>query len=179
MKRFDKNAKQKISVSCPNIVKVYNKVMGGVDLADMLLSLNRINYRSKKWYNRVFAHLLDIATNNAWVLYKRDYNSMKKDKKFMPLKKFRFYLANALCVVAGSDNVALHRTLTSLNTVPHDEIRFDHVGTHFPSKDENKKRLRCKQCSKKSSFKCEKCNIHLCVNIERDCFKKFHSRKLE
>lgn len=41
IKRFSKEHRAKIDVSCPQIVKQYNVHMGGVDLADMLVGLHR------------------------------------------------------------------------------------------------------------------------------------------
>lgn len=105
--RYDKTEKKRIDITCPNIVKSYNAVMGGVDLADMLISLNRIKFRSKKWYNRIFAQLLDIALNNAWILYKREYKALLDDNKFKPIKEFRIDIAKALLAVADSKQVAV------------------------------------------------------------------------
>ena len=49
-------SKEKIrkDIPCPQIVKEYNKSMGGVDLADMLLSLYRIPCKTKRWYQKIF-----------------------------------------------------------------------------------------------------------------------------
>ena len=41
--------------------------MGGVDKADMLLSLYRTCYRSRKWYHRIAFHLFSFAAVNAWL----------------------------------------------------------------------------------------------------------------
>ncbi|XP_063620656.1 piggyBac transposable element-derived protein 3-like [Cydia splendana] len=71
IKRYCKIAKAKIDVECPNMVKVYNKTMGGVDLADMLISLYRIPFKSRRWYLNIFTQILDICINNGWLLYKK------------------------------------------------------------------------------------------------------------
>ena len=42
-----------IDIERPHSVAVYNKFIGGVDKADMLLSLYRTKYRSRKWYHCV------------------------------------------------------------------------------------------------------------------------------
>lgn len=71
VQRFDKKIGKKIFIDCPNIVKEYNGTMGGVDLLDSFIGRNKIKIRSKKWYIRLFYHLLDLTITNAWILYKR------------------------------------------------------------------------------------------------------------
>ena len=43
--------------------------MGGVDKADMMLSLYKAKCRTRKWYHRIFIHLLHLAVVNSWVIY--------------------------------------------------------------------------------------------------------------
>ena len=77
-------------------MKAYNKRMGGVDLADMLIALFQISVKTKRWYIRVFWHLLDIAEVNGWILYKRhrmQQSIPQKDKK---------KLLNVSCELTGS-----------------------------------------------------------------------------
>lgn len=59
--------------------------MGGVDLGDMLVSLYKIPFKSRRWYIGIFCQLLDISINNSWILYKKNTN----DRKKMSLKIFR------------------------------------------------------------------------------------------
>ena len=61
--RFDQ--KQKKVIESPDMVKRYNKSMGGVDTADCPLSLYRINLRSKKYYSRLVFHMLDMIMVNS------------------------------------------------------------------------------------------------------------------
>lgn len=77
------------------MVKQYNRHMGGVDLLDSLIGRYRIKMWSRKWYMRLFYHLLDITVINAWLLMRR-YN---KDKPVMKLADFRIELANTLCTI--------------------------------------------------------------------------------
>lgn len=68
--RYDK-AKQKVEIPCPNIVE-YNMHTGGVDLLDSFLGRYRVRVKSRKWYLRLFYHLLDLTVINSWVLMKKN-----------------------------------------------------------------------------------------------------------
>lgn len=58
---------------------------------------------------------------------------------------------------------------------PDFSIRFDGKG-HLPAKENWDNATRCKleSCKKKSHVYCTKCNVHLCLEAERNCFLKFH-----
>ena len=80
-------------VDCLDIVKNYSSVMGGVDLADMLISLYRTPYKTRRWYLRVVVHLLDICKVNSWLLYRRYAIPVRRQMK---LDEFASKIANAL-----------------------------------------------------------------------------------
>lgn len=58
---------------------------------------------------------------------------------------------------------------------PMNEIRYDAVN-HWPELDGKKTGARCKNenCKQKSQFFCSKCEVHLCLTKDRNCFKKYH-----
>ena len=66
-----KNGKEpgKKEIDIPKAVSDYNKYMRGVDIFDQNCSYYIPRLRSRKWYIRVFFHLLEIAINNSFVLY--------------------------------------------------------------------------------------------------------------
>ena len=68
VKRWDRSASKYINVQCPEVVREYNKSMGGVDLSDMLISLYRTQVKTKRWYIKILFHSVDIAKVNAWLL---------------------------------------------------------------------------------------------------------------
>ncbi|XP_060845894.1 piggyBac transposable element-derived protein 3-like [Rhopalosiphum padi] len=70
VKRFSKTENKTIEIDCQHIVSVYNKHMGGVDLLDNLLGRQKIKIRSRKWYLRIFYHLLDVTVVNSSLLHK-------------------------------------------------------------------------------------------------------------
>lgn len=126
--------------------------------------------------------MLDIALNNAWILYKREYKALLDDKKFMPIKQFRNNIAKAFLAVADSKQVAvgsprIDRPRTPMFTVPHDETRYDHVGSHMPTMmDLDVTRPRCAYCHKgRTIMMCGRCKVPLCIVRPRNCFKDFHT----
>ena len=55
-------------VPCPEIIKKYNKFMGGVDRNDQVKSYYSINLHTKKWWTRLFFDLVDpaVITTTSW-----------------------------------------------------------------------------------------------------------------
>ncbi|CAK1578837.1 unnamed protein product [Parnassius mnemosyne] len=78
IERFDKKEKKRILITCPKLIREYNMHMGGVDLMDSFLGRNRIRMKSRKWYMRIFYHLLDLTVINSWVLYKKVEEKKRK-----------------------------------------------------------------------------------------------------
>lgn len=146
IQRYSKDAKKKVDVQCPQIVRQYNKHMGGVDLADMLISLYKILFKSRRWYLGIFAQIVDICLNNAWLTCRTAENTSKNLK----LKVFRYEVYEALLMAnrcAKRQKTEVSRVCKPHAARPSSPIKFDNVG-HFPStKDEG----RCRYCQKKNS----------------------------
>lgn len=95
VRRYDKNVKSRIDISCPKVIKEYYTNMEGVDLADMLVSLYRTGIKSHGWYIVIFSQLIDICVNNAWILYRRYHTQLiTLESKYMPLKNFKYSIEN-------------------------------------------------------------------------------------
>ena len=92
----DSTKKKKSDVACPYVIKEYNKHMGGVDLADMLVSLYRIQMKSHRWCLSIFVQAIDICINNAWLLRNCDLRLMNITSQDMSLKQFRLQIYEAL-----------------------------------------------------------------------------------
>lgn len=63
------------------IIKLYNKSMGGGDLHDQLISNFRIFIKSRKWTLRKVTHSFDMACTNSWMEYRIDTNHFNTTKK--------------------------------------------------------------------------------------------------
>lgn len=187
VERFDKKLKKKVVVDCPNIVKEYNSNMGGVDLLDSMIGRGKIKIRSKKWYMRIYYHLLDITITNAWILYKKvNFHRGVEKKRMMTLGDFRIELSVTLCKLNRvsrnvgrpptevSRKIDLKRKRPNCCPIPPKAARLDKMD-HWPQWFG--KRLQCKmpECKGYTFIKCSKCRISLCCNKQRNCFHQFHT----
>ena len=66
--RFNCRKGKMIQVPRPASVDVYNRFMGGVGKADMLLSLYCSKMRSRKWYHRLVGYLVSVALINSFTV---------------------------------------------------------------------------------------------------------------
>lgn len=188
-KRWDKNKKVYVDVVQPEVIQLYNHSKGGVDKLDFLLELYRTFIRSRKWTLRVIFHFIDLAVCNGWLEYKRDCSICKIDKKSqMDLLEFRMSIAYAL-VQSGTtvkerkrgrpsleDNeVELHTLAAHHEKRPPASVRLDTID-HLPVHCGKKEAGRCKTigCKGRSHYRCEKCNVYLCLSKDRNCFRTFH-----
>lgn len=187
-KRYDRKVKKVVEIPQPNIVKLYNTNMGGVDLADCLLSLYRIPVRSKKYYHRLIFHMIDMAINQAWLLYRRDYEAKRiPQEKRHPLLTFRMAVSESLIRTGKSvskrgrpssnertPDPPMKKRRQMSQVRPQKDVRFDQVG-HFP--EVKNPRLYCKGlgCKGRTNVRCIKCNVNLCLNEKNNCFLKFHN----
>ena len=176
VQRRKKGSSTKDDVSCPNVVKLYNDHMGGVDIMDQKKSTYQFDHRSKvKYYLRVIFDLLDISINNAFVIYMKSYNE-KEGLEKMDSKTFRRIIARSLIgnYTSRKRNISLASISTSSKRAKYGQTSvvrhtLEKVGT----------RQRCKLCTSnkiqnRTNNKCVECNIYLCFVKDRDCFKLYH-----
>ncbi|KAL0861589.1 hypothetical protein ABMA27_009088 [Loxostege sticticalis] len=71
--------------------KKYIQHMAGVDLLDSFLGKYKIKIRTRKWYLRLFYHLLDVIVINSWLLYRR-VGEQQQTPTPMTLKDFKFVI---------------------------------------------------------------------------------------
>lgn len=159
--------------------------MGGVDLTDSLIGRHKITIKSKKWYFRMFYHLIDVSVVNSWLLYKRVHSQQKRTSKLLTLANFRVEIAMDLGLAGlavtkkrgRKSNLELdlqnRKRRNPASYIPPQGVRQDQFG-HWPIW--NSKRLRCKlpKCKGYTYVTCEKCNASLCFNAKKNCFKEFH-----
>ena len=63
------NTGRKEEIACPPPGLMYNQYMNGVDLADQKKSTYMYNRKNRRWYLRLFWHIVDVAITNAHIIY--------------------------------------------------------------------------------------------------------------
>lgn len=167
------------TVSKPNIVMDYNKTMGGVDRADQrLVYYPSIRKGQKKYYKKIFRHLLDLSILNSFVLYKK--NSGTKDHI-----DFRLSLIEKIIGIYHTQS-----QLASHGKYFNSSISLRLTERHFPSyvpptSCKTEPRRRCIVCSskrnddgkrvrKESRYMCKDCDVGLCII---PCFQIYHTKE--
>lgn len=106
--RWDKKEKKYITLERPEIIKLYNKSMGGVDLHDQLVSYFRIFIRSRKWTLRMVTHSFDMALTNSWMEYRNDAIQCNIKEK-MDLLLFKQQVAKTLVILGKAQTYTPER----------------------------------------------------------------------
>ena len=94
--RYDRSQRKKFQVTQPNIMRVYNQYMGGVDKLDIMCALYKPSLRTRPRYIFIWLHSILIAAINAWFRYRYGLKVSKPNGKFIQLKRFLADLAESL-----------------------------------------------------------------------------------
>lgn len=95
IRRFDKKKGEEIFIPRPNIVRLYNECMGGVDHLDQMLTYYRVFIKSRKWTFRVIMHFFDLAIVASWMQYSKYARENGDSPKY--LLEFKLEIAETLC----------------------------------------------------------------------------------
>ena len=181
--RWCKKEKASRDIPCPQVVKQYNKSMAGVDLAHMLIAIYRIPCKTKRWYVKIFWHLVDISKVKAWILYRRQSQQHQEKvdtaRKSKTLLEFTEGIINADKVNSSSARGRKQRSIDPVprgkkptNPLPVHDVHYDQVG-HWP--EPVSQRNRCRVCEMTCRMTCSKCRIYLCLMEGRNCYREFHN----
>ena len=157
----------------PKAVASYNSNMGGVDLSDnLMVHFSTARNRLKKYYKKVFRHMLDMTLLNSYIVYKALGGKTTR-------RDFILTLSEKLISKYADEIPASVRRPPRLSVKP---LRL--IGRHFPeycpptAKKERPTRV-CVQCRKRqirkeSSYWCKDCQVGLCA---APCFKDWHTKE--
>lgn len=183
--RKDKNG-EKHDIICPQVVKDYNRYMGGVDHADQLRTSYGVDRKSKKWWHRIFWGVLDIMFVNAFVIYKERHEKL-------PLLEFRRQVVQGLMAQKEiptpsrahlfqkrqqTEDIQVTKKRRGKQFSVSKDVRMNNRGIHWPKFTGS--RGRCEVCSftyqlqSRPFSKCSTCNVFLCINDKKNCFAEYH-----
>ncbi|CAH2011739.1 unnamed protein product [Acanthoscelides obtectus] len=134
-------------------------------------------------------HFIDLAITNAWIRYKQDCLA-RGDRKntVMDLLEFKLYIGRSLALGgqrqktlhdrgnndSAEENIPAKRKKST--ALPPKDVRKT-GNDHLPICSVNDKNsyMRCRNagCTKKTRFNCLKCQVYLCISLERQCFLNF------
>ena len=65
-----KGSATKLPVPCPDVIKMYNQGMGGIDLVDQRTVTYHVDRKSSiTFYLRIFFYLMEVVCVNAFIVY--------------------------------------------------------------------------------------------------------------
>ncbi|XP_030604467.1 piggyBac transposable element-derived protein 4-like [Archocentrus centrarchus] len=115
--------------------------------------------KSRKWCVTVLHHFIDIAVTNSYLLSKELSSGLKQQP--MTHQAFQEQLTAELC------GVPLQMVPESYQHVP--------VAIVEGASGQKKATQGCRMCTKSTPFMCEACKVPVCVIVDRNCHKAFHS----
>lgn len=156
---------EETNIPVPKPIVDYNMYMGGVDLSDQLIQYYSVHHTTRRWYRTMFFHFIDIAVTNGFIMYRE-------------IQKLRNTPANQLI----THKAYVEQLVAELCGVTVGAVPVQRRTGHTPvpiSKPVG--RLRCEKCKtdglprKDTSWKCNECDVPLCLQPERNCFHMWHN----
>ena len=184
---FGNNSRKLLKIPC--VVNDYNLHMGGVDIADQLRGYHSTQLTSRRNWMPLFFWLLDIVLVNSFQLAKlKGWSGSQvafREELLWDLVKITEEEEEEEVDIQAQPSLKKIKITknSTLDSLPAVRLK---LGNHFPI--HNSDRRTCIWCSLKvknedgnsldapeTHVSCELCNVHLCFNKTRNCFKNFHS----
>ena len=188
-KRRQKDGRE-IFLDCPPTVAAYAKYMNGVDRLDQMTRQNK-SKKVMRWYRRIESKLMEVSMYNAFVIEDSVNPHKVGGKVVRDFLAFKLDLAHQLIGDFYSNVERKGGRPRSENTENLSRLdRKDHWPVGGVGSDH-----RCVVCleknkafsrnnpgirqnpypKKKTTMKCEKCEVYLCCNSTMNCFKLYHT----
>ena len=167
-RRWSRAESRRVEIQQPHLISQYNSHMGGVDRMDQNLDKYRMTIRSRKWWWPLFAFTLEVAIQNAWILYRLTPAAGERPLDFLAFRR------EVCAVYFGRHSVRANLGRPHVRVGPLDrrippEVRFDGAG-HFIDRINTQR--RCAECGGKATRVCTKCD----VGLHDRCFVAFHTQ---
>ena len=165
VERHQKGTSERLKVPCPAIIKEYNSRMNGVNIHDQLKT-------SYELIANQGSGIIYEFSSTSWihVIYKKKVNAK------MSLLNFKIILAESLINRFSSRKRKITAEKPQLTVeVPQPLKEPDHI-VQFTEKSQRCQHFFTNGKNDVKCFTCRKsCNISLCVQKDRNCFKLYHS----
>ena len=125
---------EKINLPCCIAIKRYQQFMGGVDLHDfyrMARYSTQHTCNFKKWYKAIFASGIDMATTNAYILWKKMhsikdlfYMTHFEFLKYLSINIFEYKIGTNILTRGQSTKNILYQSIDNNINDGHDLIQF-------------------------------------------------------
>ena len=171
--RWQKGFASKTQVSCPDVIKMYNQGMGGVDLTDRRTAAYHLDRKSRViFYLHIFFDIMDVACVNSFVVY----NMLNPND--LTLLDFITIIETYLIGRYTSQSRAPPDGTTGWKRKYQYQFEPNHLPLQLPEFQSSRK--RCEYCYKegferKTFVKCTECRVFLCLVKKKNCFMKHHS----
>ncbi|XP_067140272.1 piggyBac transposable element-derived protein 4-like isoform X1 [Centruroides vittatus] len=164
--------------SKPQVVFDYNNTMGGVDRLDQHLHDYPVMRKAgKKWYKKIFFHLVDICLYNAFVLYKKNGGEREN-------LGFRMRLVERLIEEHHTETKVKKQGRRRESSLP-SRLVEKHFPDFIPPTEKKAAPTRCcavcckrrnekgEKVRRETRYYCKDCGVSLCV---APCFKIYHTK---
>ena len=157
--RFSRKDRKTISILLPHLLKLYNQIMGGVDMVDGAVAAYRIKVKGKKWWWPHFTNMISVLIAASWRIYK----ALNPDEDQTLLTFVRSVVLSNM----HRDRIKPQFWKTKAVVMQAEKAS----GNHWPNVRPNQRRCARKECKSRPRTYCEVCQVALCIE---GCFKKYH-----
>ena len=124
------------------VVNMYNKNMGSVDLADQLRQYYSVRRSSTRWYRYIFWFLVDLSICNSFILF--------NNYRLRQVKQLNFRINLAKPLIGGFSSTASLGHASKRHKIENLSFSEANVNRHFSVCIEGRKKV-CVHCKSKNS----------------------------
>lgn len=151
----------------PEMIRDYDRNMGGVDKYDQMLRSYYNERKNKKWTNKFAIYLLNMMVHNSYIIYQKFNTNTNSTMTHLDFRKNVVKMFTDQIDVTDQPNQKPKQVLEPTG--------------HWPNEVDSKNKRNCKMCWRKGVRKttrvfCEQCKVFLCIKV---CFKHYHTEHPE
>jgi hypothetical protein len=188
--RKAKGEGKRVDIQCPEAVSEYQKYMRGVDVIDQLHSYYAPGRKSRKWWTCLVWWMINVCVLNAYSVARQIFpNKYKRQRQFREelISQLigNFTRRNASTSFVNHPAVSFFTNQGKINA-PHWVGKLESGisrSCEYCRRNKKAKNIKCnsgagsiKKRIPRSVYKCENCNVVLCLF---PCFKQYHLQRAD